>query len=208
MNSILVGMEVPSPQSHRGRPRSFDCDAVLEAAMHVFWQKGFEETSLADLTEAMGINKPSLYAAFGNKEQLYLKVLDRYGNGPSAFVDNCLAEPNVREAVRCLLRGSVDANTTVGSTGCLMVKGRLTCSGSDKAGAELADRHACMLKRLKVRFNQASAEGQLSADANAADLAGYVMSVISGISVEAASGISRARLRRVAELAVDALPCV
>ena len=86
--------EIDPPQ--RGRPRAFDPDAALERAMHVFWSKGYEGASLSDLTRAMRINRPSLYAAFGNKEQLFGKVLDRYVDGPLAYFGKALAAPSVR----------------------------------------------------------------------------------------------------------------
>ena len=173
--------------------------------MAVFWRKGFEDTSLTDLTAAMGISRPSLYNAFGNKEQLYLKVIERYGREPTYHVDRALAEPDVREALRKLLHGVVEAITGEAASGCLMVRGRLTCGGAEEAQAALQQQHEAMDKRLRRRLQQAKRDGQLSADASVSDLAGYLMSVLSGLSVEASSGVSRARLRRVADLAVETL---
>src|ERR1700724_4197628 len=83
----------------RGRPRAFDPAAALDRAMHVFWAKGYEGASLSNLTRAMRINRPSLYAAFGNKEQLFGKVLDRYMDGPVAFFGKALAAPRARDVV-------------------------------------------------------------------------------------------------------------
>src|SRR5437899_12052969 len=89
----------------RGRPRSFDVDQALDRALKVFWQMGYEGASLLDLTRAMGINRPSLYAAFGNKQALFRKAMDRYQQGPAGFVREAIAEPTARRVVGRLLRG-------------------------------------------------------------------------------------------------------
>src|SRR6478672_9887802 len=91
----------------RGRPRAFDPEAALDRAMHVFWTKGYEGASLSNLTRAMRINRPSLYAAFGNKEQLFKKVLDRYMDGPVAFFGKALAAPKARDVVEQIFLGTV-----------------------------------------------------------------------------------------------------
>src|ERR1700747_1473227 len=101
-------MKSRTPTRSIGRPRSFDVDKAIGAAMKVFWQKGYESTSLTDLTEAMGINRPSLYAAFGDKEALFRKALDRYNDGPAAYVREALEEPTARAVVEARLRGAVD----------------------------------------------------------------------------------------------------
>src|SRR5216110_2342376 len=97
---LLIGMKSEIAQIQRGRPRAFDTDAALERAMHVFWAKGYEGASLSDLTRAMRINRPSLYAAFGNKEELFRKVLDRYMDGPVAWFGKALAEAKARDVVK------------------------------------------------------------------------------------------------------------
>ena len=89
---LPIGMKSETAAAQRGRPRAFDPDAALERAMHVFWAKGYEGASLSDLTRAMRINRPSLYAAFGNKEQLFRKVLDRYVDGPLAYFGKAFEE--------------------------------------------------------------------------------------------------------------------
>src|SRR5436190_7853112 len=95
----------------RGRPRSFDAEKALECALEVFWRKGYEGTSLPDLTRAMRINRPSLYAAFGNKEALFRKALDRYVQGPAAYVRKSLTESTARAVAERVLRGSADLLT-------------------------------------------------------------------------------------------------
>ena len=84
-----------------GRPRAFDIDKALDRALKVFWRKGFEGASLHDLTRAMGINRPSLYAAFGNKEALFRRALDRYDSGPAGYVHEALEEPTARAVTQC-----------------------------------------------------------------------------------------------------------
>src|ERR1700733_15772686 len=112
-----------------GRPRSFDREQALDAAMRVFWKQGYEGASLADLTAAMGINRPSLYAAFGDKEALFRKVLDRYNSGPAAYVCDALNQPTARRAIERLLQGAADLATGSGHRpGCLFVQGALACS--------------------------------------------------------------------------------
>src|SRR5437870_3401565 len=111
-----------------GRPRAFDVDKALERALRVFWRKGYEGTSLSDLTKAMGINRPSLYAAFGNKEALFRKALDRYAEGPAAYTRTALDGPTARAVVERLLRGVVDLLTNPRHPpGCLAVQGALAC---------------------------------------------------------------------------------
>src|SRR3989441_4990422 len=92
----------------RGRPRTFDTDKALDKALKVFWRKGYEGASLPDLTAAMGINRPSLYAAFGNKEALFKKAVERYSTGPAGFFSQALAQPTARAVVERLLKGGID----------------------------------------------------------------------------------------------------
>ena len=99
------------PSRPNGRPRSFDFDDALDAAMQVFWRKGYEGASLSDLTQAMGINRPSLYAAFGNKNTLFRKALDRYAEGPAAYVAEALKQPTARAVTQKLLHGAADLLT-------------------------------------------------------------------------------------------------
>jgi AcrR family transcriptional regulator len=192
----------------KGRPREFDADAALGKALEVFREKGYEGASLPDLTKAMGINRPSLYAAFGNKEALFRKALDRYAAERGCAMEATLAEPSARRAVERLLRESADALTAPRSPrGCLLVQGALSCG--DDAGAvrdELASRRAAGVVTLRRRFERAVAEGDLPKDADAAALARFVSTVLQGMSVQAAGGATRAELRRVAETAMRAWP--
>src|ERR1700686_3570454 len=103
---LLIGMKPKTAPALPGRPRAFDADVAPERAMHVFWAKGYEGASLSDLTRAMRINRPSLYAAFGNKEQLFRKVLDRYMDGPVAYFGKALAAPKARDVVEEIFLGT------------------------------------------------------------------------------------------------------
>src|SRR5688500_4799575 len=112
----------------RGRPRAFDADRALGRALKVFWRKGYEGASLPDLTKAMGINRPSLYAAFGNKEALFRKVLDRYAEGPAGYARAALDAPTARGVVERLLFGAVEMQSDRRNPrGCLLVQGALSC---------------------------------------------------------------------------------
>jgi AcrR family transcriptional regulator len=192
----------------RGRPRGFCVEQALERALHVFWQKGFEGTSLSDLTRAMGINRPSLYAAYGNKETLFRKALDRYAQDGAAFLGRCLAQPTARAVVEQLLVSAAEGLTCPENpNGCLMVRCALsTGAEGDGIRLELARRRADGETRLCRRLKRAQAEGDLTPTAHPADLARYVMTVHQGMSVQAAGGASRAQLRRVARTALDAWP--
>src|SRR6202048_610400 len=123
-----------------GRPRSFDIDGALDRALQVFWRKGYEGTSLSDLTKAVGVNRPSLYAAFGGKEALFRKALDRYLNGPAAYTQEALKEPTARAVVERLLQGAADLNTAPRNPGgCLTGQGGLACGeAGDSIRQELA----------------------------------------------------------------------
>jgi AcrR family transcriptional regulator len=191
-----------------GRPRAFDIDKALARALEVFWRKGYEGTSLPDLTKAMGINRPSLYAAFGNKENLFRKALDRYDEGPAAYIREALDEPTGRAVVARLLRGAVDLLTDPRTpAGCLMVQGALACGeAADPIRQELASRRAAGMAAIRQRLEHAIAEGDLPAHADASDLARYVTTVIYGMAVQAAGGASRDELQRVVETALQAWP--
>src|SRR2546427_5399845 len=121
-------MKSETAAAQRGRPRAFDSDAVLERAMHVFWAKGYQGAALSALTRAMRINRPSLYAAFGNKEQLFRKVLDRYVDGPLAYFGKALTAPNARDVIEQIFFGAARmASDPRLPAGCLMVQGALAC---------------------------------------------------------------------------------
>ncbi|MHA3700826.1 TetR/AcrR family transcriptional regulator [Jatrophihabitans sp. YIM 134969] len=189
-----------------GRPREFDLDEALDRAVDVFWRQGYEATSLTDLTEAMGIGKPSLYAAFGNKEQLFGRALERYTEGPGSYAARAVGEPTARQVVETFLIGAVEATTRPGSPhGCLGVQGALAASASGQAVHDLLTAWRNTARAgLQARFRRAVDEGDLRADTDPARLARYVMTLSFGIAVQAAGGAGRRELRGVVETTMSA----
>jgi len=202
---LPIGMKARTPAT-LGRPRAFDPNAALDRAMHVFWGKGYEGASLSNLTRAMRINRPSLYAAFGNKEQLFRKVLDRYMDGPVAWFGRALAAPKARNVVEQIFLGTarMAENRSV-PPGCLLVQGALAC-GSASAQKEVAARRVAVEVALRRRLQRAKREGDLPKNADPAELTHYVMTVVRGMAVQSAGGASRDQLRRVAQIALRAWP--
>src|SRR5438552_16399583 len=203
---LPIGMKLETTQGQPGRPRAFDPDAALERAMHVFWAKGYEGASLSNLTRAMRINRPSLYAAFGNKEELFRKVLDRYVNGPLAYFGKALAAPKARDVVEQIFFGAAEmAGDPRIPAGCLMVQGALAC-GDASVRNEVVARRAASEAMLRRRLQRAKREGDLPRNADPAELACYVMTVVRGMAVQSASGASPDQLRRVSQVALRAWP--
>ena len=196
------------PSVHRGRPREFDVDLALDRALHVFWKSGYEGASLPELTKAMGINRPSLYAAFGNKEQLFRKAMDRYTAGQTAYACAALREPTARSVVERLLRGTVDAlSDPRHPPGCLAVNGALSCStAAEPVRQELSNRRLAAEGELRRRFERAAGEGDLPPGAVPADLARYIATVTQGMSVQATGGATREDLTKVVDLVLMAWP--
>ncbi|MEV1077718.1 TetR/AcrR family transcriptional regulator [Streptomyces sp. NPDC050211] len=191
-----------------GRPRGFDADAALEQAMRVFWEQGYEGASLTDLTNAMGITRTSMYAAFGNKEELFRKALERYTEGPASYGARALQEPTAREVATAFLNGSVRATTRPSCpTGCLGVQGSLA-AGEPGRGARDAlttwrNEHTSL---LRDRFQQAVDEGDLPPGTDPGLLARHLMTVANGIAVQAAGGITRDVLQQVADMTLQSWP--
>ena len=191
-----------------GRPRAFDMDQALDQALHLFWEKGYAGTSITDLTEAMGINPPSLYAAFGNKEKLFKKALDRYEDLRDQILEEAFAAPTAREAVTRLLEGTAERlSDKCNPRGCLMVQGAL--SGGEECEAvkrDLASRRARVEALIRKRLKRAKREGDLPSDADAAALARFVATVMHGMAVQAAGGVAPKELRAIVNTALRAWP--
>jgi AcrR family transcriptional regulator len=190
-----------------GRPREFDTEKALERAMVLFWRQGYEGTSLADLTEALGITRPSLYAAFGSKEALFLQALDLY-EARAGYREAALAAPTAEAYARALLEGAADLHgDRKNPPGCLGVQGALACAPqSDAVRMELIRRRKIGESIIRDRLKRAQTEGDLPQAADPSDLARYLSVVIYGITVQAAGGATRSELRRVARLALQNWP--
>ena len=188
-----VQVATPPP---RGRPREFCVDRALAAALQVFWTKGYEAASLSDLTEAMGITRPSLYAAFGNKEALFRKALDLYEREKLAFMKTALEAPSARQVVERMLRSALEVQTGQGGPrGCFNVISSVTCGAEAQAvKAEVIARRASSEAALQARFERARSEGDLPPDADPAGLVRYLMTVLQGMAVQAGSGVPRESL--------------
>src|SRR5580704_5347641 len=189
-----------------GRPRGFNTEKALDCAMHVFWRKGYVATTLVDLTAAMGINRPSFYAAFGNKEALFRRALDRYFAGPSRYLEDALREATARATVEHLLRAIVNmlTNPRTPST-CMWVHGALSC-GDDPLQAEFDSQRAAGHTALCARFQRAVIEGDLPKDTDTDALARFIQTVNFGLTVQASTGATRNQLLRVVENVLLAWP--
>jgi TetR/AcrR family transcriptional regulator, copper-responsive repressor len=178
------------------RPRSFDRDAALACALEAFWRHGYDQTSISDLTEAMGINPPSLYAAFGDKQTLFDEVVERYQCDPTSFISTALDEPAARRAIEQLLHGAADQYTrTDQPPGCMVL-----------SEPKLAEQRAESLRSLSERIQRGVDEGDLPATTDAAALSRYLASVLTGMSAAARDGATAAELHATADLALAALP--
>lgn len=188
-----------------GRPREFNTDEALDKAMVLFWDKGYDATSLAELAATMGITKPSLYAAFTDKQTLFEAALARYADGPYSFAVRAHSLPTAREVVKALLDGTVNVSTcATGPRGCLYTQATMAHDSDirDAAAANTTKGE----RMLEVRFHKAQQEGELPEDVNCAALARYVTTIALGITVRGVMGSSRGELKSVVEEAMQAWP--
>jgi AcrR family transcriptional regulator len=191
-----------------GRPRAFSEAAALDAAMRVFWERSYEGTSLDDLTQAMGINRSSLYATFGDKETLFHKVVASYADGPVSYLSQALQQPTARAVIESLLRGTAQAlGDPSHPRSCLLLQGGLTCgAGAENVKQAMIDRRKHGQAQIQKRLQRAKAEGDLPADVDPKDLARYVSIVMNGLGVQAVNGATPAEMTRAVELALRCLP--
>jgi AcrR family transcriptional regulator len=192
----------------RGRTRNFDADAALDRAVDLFARRGYEGTSIAELTAVMGINPPSLYSAYGNKRQLFDRVVERYAEHRRAYLEDVMGQPTARLAAQRFLDGAAEHDTAPGQPrGCLTVQAGLATNVDDhEVAALLAQRRAANQDVLQRRLEQGVTDGDLSADSDCVALARYLSTVSQGISVQASGGASREQLLEVAAIALAAIP--
>ncbi|TMH07263.1 MAG: TetR/AcrR family transcriptional regulator [Betaproteobacteria bacterium] len=197
--------------AERGRPRSFDTETALQRATEVFWRHGFQAASMAELTAATGLSKPSLYAAFGDKASLYLQCLQRYGAQQVELQNQLLAaEPDARRAVENFMRAAAQVQTDPAMPGgCMIVTGTSDCGAQatpPAVDAALRGAWGGTEQRLLKRLQQAEREGQLPPSLNAKSLATLLASVLSGMAVMAKGGQSRKKLDAVVDAAMAVWP--
>ncbi len=205
------GTAAPSkaPRKPRGRPLSFDRDAALETAMHVFWERGYEAASIADLTSAMGITPPSLYTAFGDKEQLFLEAIERYALGYGSAGARALdEEPTARGAIeRWLLEAANELTQPCHPKGCMVVMAATNCS----AAAERVQ-DALLLRRTEAiadvgrRIQGGIDGGELPPDTDAKDLANFYATIYQGMSMQAKDGATHESLVATVRTAMRSWP--
>jgi AcrR family transcriptional regulator len=206
-------VEFTEQQMNVGRKRSFDKSEALDKAMRLFWENGYSATSVKDLTEALGINKPSLYAAFGNKEALFKASLEHYITSYASPKLEQLSQPNdqtlaqrISNHINSIIDSVCDPTTP---KGCLIVKSSCESGGTglpEEIGQSLETIGLATQQTLSRLFEQAQQNGDFAADASPKASADYLMSVLYGITVLARQGRSRDELRGIVEQAVNALP--
>ncbi len=199
---------VRKEQGVMGRPREFDTDAALEKAMRLFWAKGYEGASVTDLTGTLGISRPSLYAAFGDKQSLFRAALERYAAGPAGYVAAALGQPTAREVAEQLLRGAADLQASSRNPGgCLTVNGAIACGDEAEPVRQALNAHRTAgMALLRRRFERAKAQHDLPKDSDPAALARFVATVVYGMAVLASGGASRKELEQVIRTAMKAWP--
>lgn len=197
-----------APPRKTGRPRSFDREAALEQAMFSFWRHGYETTSIADLTAAMGVTAPSLYTAFGDKQRLFLEAVQRYAGDPQVMAARINGTASAYDAARDLLTNAAMAYTGEETPkGCLLASA--TASGSAESAAvqrAVADIRTTITRHLADRIDRDIASGALPRGTDSAALSGLVMAVIQGLSILARDGAPRATLLSITTATLAAWP--
>ncbi|APV50256.1 hypothetical protein BWI17_11475 [Betaproteobacteria bacterium GR16-43] len=205
-STIGVGSEAQPPKKARGRPRSFDREAALNAAMEVFWTKGYEAASISDLTSAMGINPPSLYAAFGDKEKLFLATIEQYAASRSDQL--CPEQPTAKDAVESYLRFKADLLSGAGHPrGCMLMVAFFTAANASPGlNAVLAKKRAEAREHMRQRIKRGVAEGDVPEGTDAGALADFYATIIAGMAQQARDGASRKSLMATVDQAMAAFP--
>ncbi|MEU2441796.1 TetR/AcrR family transcriptional regulator [Streptomyces rubradiris] len=190
-----------------GRPRAFDRDAALHTAMLVFWERGYATTSTTDLSAAMGINPPSLYAAFKNKEQLFREAIGLYERTEAeASRREMEAATTARGAIAALLHASVDRFTAEDKPrGCMIVLAATNCTEDHESVRDFALRCRARTKEvIKARLDSAGAAGELAPGTDTDRLAAFYTTFLNGLSIQARDGADRALLHGLVDMAMSA----
>ncbi|MFC0250141.1 TetR/AcrR family transcriptional regulator [Citricoccus parietis] len=188
-----------------GRPRTFEPETALDAAVETFWRHGYEAAGLAELTEAMGISRPALYRAFGDKSQLFRAALERYIARNMGYVEAALTEPSARMVAEAFLTGNAEAVTTPGQPpGCLSVQAMVTDEA--ETFSLLAENRRVIQERLADRFRRAIGDGDLPSGEDAEDLARFLITLTTGFAIRAADGETRQALVALARRAIAVFP--
>ncbi|GIG71291.1 TetR/AcrR family transcriptional regulator [Phytomonospora endophytica] len=188
----------------RGRPRAFDRDEALRRATELFWERGYETASIADLTAAMGIRPPSLYAAFGDKRALFDEVVAGYKATASPVMEEALAAPTAREALDRLLHALADDYTDPSHPpGCLVISAAVNVADGDVRASLRADREA---SKAAIADRIAADAGRLDEGTDPKELATFYAAVVQGMSTQACDGASREELHAIATSAMRAWP--
>jgi AcrR family transcriptional regulator len=187
-----------------GRPIGFDKDAALEAAMLLFWERGYEGTSMSDLTQAMGLNPSSIYAAFGDKHALFQQAVKRYLEKRATYAGKALEEPTLERVVRALFDSTVTFLTAPGHPPiCMTLAGAAGCSvDASRARDLMTEIRKQNQAAIRARLLQARKNGELPKDIDVDDYTRYLSTIIAGLSIQAANGSTKAELRRTAEMAL------
>jgi len=195
------------PPSKAGRPRGFSEADAIEAAMRVFWQKGYEGASLSDLTEAMGINRSSMYAVFGDKEALFIRALAHYDEGPLAHVPRALKQPTAKAFVTELLQSAaLFLSDPSHPPCCLSLQGLATADDCEPVRTAMNTWRKAGEQTIKARLQRARTEGDLPKTVNPGEIASYLCTFWGGLAVQAATGTSRTGLLRNVDLFLKSLP--
>src|SRR5580698_5906114 len=200
----VVSKVMKTTNGKTGRPISFEKDAALEAAMLLFWERGYEGTSMADLTQAMGLNPSSIYAAFGDKHALFQLVVKRYMELRAQYAVKALEEPTLDRFIRALFDNTVAFLTTPGHPPtCMTLAGAVGCSVNAAPARDLMTEVRRQNEvAIRERLLKARKSGELSKDINVDDYTRYLSSILAGLSIQAANGSTKAELKRTSQMAL------
>lgn len=187
-----------------GRPVAFDKDAALDVAMRLFWERGYEGTSMADLSQAMGIHPSSIYAAFGDKQELFALAAKRYADIPAQYMVKAIEQPTLRGFILAAFDNTVEfLGSKEHPSSCFTLTAAISC-GADTEPAKALMREMRLQNEaaIKARLLRARKAGEFPRDENVDDYTRYLSSLLSGLAIQAANGSTRAELKRTAELAL------